>query len=63
MRMRDGDAGKAAEALTISTVGAINERNAVPQDVALVGLHDQAALPDREAGTVSIAIRPGSSQR
>jgi hypothetical protein len=48
VRVRDRDRGQAAVALDLSGRVVIEQRHAVPQDVAVAGRHEQRALPDRE---------------
>ncbi len=48
MRMRDRDADQPAQCLDDGDSGVVEERNAVPQHVALVGRKQQRPLPDGE---------------
>src|SRR6185437_7628275 len=50
MRMRNGDADQAAKAFDEGDCGLVEQRDAVPQDVAFIGHHQKRALGDSEGG-------------
>ena len=63
MRVRDGDGRDAAQRLDHLDHGLVEQREAVPQDVAFGVRRNKARWPMAKCGSMPMPIRPGSSNR